>query len=174
MTRYSNLVVALIAVTALVVALGGHFGSPQVALADDHETAADVQHAIAICPVTTIADELMETERFQPERDAMQASLNEQLQPMREQLITLQTELSDADPTAEDTNQKRQQFFMLQQQFEQTRGAAMAKMETFVTEQYRQAYTLVRSSAAAIAEEQGFDYVLASITPDTEVMEGTM
>ncbi|MEO1130234.1 MAG: hypothetical protein AAFX05_11085, partial [Planctomycetota bacterium] len=30
------------------------------------------------------------------------------------------------------------------------------------------------SSAAAIAEEQGFDYVLASITPDTEVMEGTM
>lgn len=125
---------------------------------------------IAVCAVPDILNDLMASDRFAP---ALQSYIDEQraeLEPLVERLQKLQQQLqgiSQEDPQAP----------ALFQEFQRVRAEAAnrqneinAKIEKFRAQQIIEAYKLVRSSAQAVAEDLGFEYVLTS-SDDAEDIE---
>ncbi len=118
---------------------------------------------IAVCALYRISDELMETDRFKPERVELENKLrDEELKPLYEQLRDLQKRLEGMDQKDPAFTEARERYFRLQNQARSVTQEITQKVERKVAEQLEQCYQLVRASAVAVAEEMGFNYVLAS------------
>lgn len=129
---------------------------------------------IAVCAVITLADELMDTDRFKPERMEYEEKLrSEELQPLVDQLCELQVKLESMNRDDAQFGPLRDQFVRLQREAGAKQQEIAQRVERKVAEQLAECYGLVRASAVGIAEEKGFDFVVASGSAEDELKKDT-
>lgn len=161
---------ALLALSVLLAWRHGPVSAPAHARQD--ASAPDAAR-IAVCSVVKVTDELMNTDRFKPERQEYEEQLRtDQLKPLVEQLEALRDKLEAMDRQSPEFQEGREQFARLQREAQAVGQQVAQKVELKVAEQLKECYMLVRSSAQAIAEDLGYSYVLASADPEEELQKG--
>jgi hypothetical protein len=124
---------------------------------------------IAVCAVPQIVNDLMDSDRFKPDREEFERGLREELlTPLNEQLAAIQQEASTVDRSDQEAVRKLQNG-ELQREGARLQGEIARKVEEKIAQQLTESYGLVRDSATAVAEDLGFNYLLASSGPDDEL-----
>jgi Skp family chaperone for outer membrane proteins len=149
---------------------------PTTGAAQAAGAAADApQPRLAVCALYKIADELMDTERFKPARVEFETQLREEsLKPLIDQLKELQQRLESMDQKDPAFAETRERFFRTQNLAQRTTQEIAQKIERKVAEQLKECYGLARTSAVAVAEDMGFNYVIASNAPDDDLESETV
>lgn len=167
---------ALLAAAALLVSLltaAAVLAPP--ARAGEEPPAAHGEPTIAVVALVTLADELMNTDRFAPERDEFIEEIRaELLEPIADQLRELEEDIRASDPDDPDVQNKQRQYFQLQQRLGQARQQVEMRREALAARQLREAFELIRSSAVGVAGELGYPYVLATERPADDLTEGAV
>jgi Skp family chaperone for outer membrane proteins len=136
---------------------------------------SDTPPRIAVCSVIRITDELMDTDRFKPARVEYEDGLREELlKPVLDLMQEVQEEargLKEDDPKLRDLGERHRS---LQRQAQQATQQIAQRVEQRVAEQLIECYGLVRASAVAIAEQQGYTHLLASTDPEEELKTETV
>lgn len=158
--------VAVVIVAAAVAALTGFLATGNQA--DASMRLASDQN-IATCALPEIVNDLMQSDRFKPARQEYTEQLQEELRPLAERLQSMLSELQGMTPEDEGAREKAQRFQQLQQEFQKKQNEMAQKVEKFTAEQIVDCYKLVRSSAAAVAEDLGFDYVISTVGQEEEL-----
>ncbi|GAB4545863.1 MAG: hypothetical protein Tsb0013_04110 [Phycisphaerales bacterium] len=131
---------------------------------------------IAICDVATLSEDMMDSDRYLPQRDAKRDELRTQfLAPLEEQAKALEEEFTAAQQAGDQDRmqQLQQQFFQLQQQGQEAQQQFQQELQSFIAQQFKDAYTKIVESAAAVGEDMGFSYVAASTPPMDEFEDQT-
>mgnify|MGYP001794982456 CR=1 FL=1 len=158
--RTERLLISVLAVAVVALALRP---GPAANATLDEDT-----FSVAVCSLPTIVNELIASERFQEEREDLAADfeeasdeINERLQQIREDAQGMDAEDPAMGAIGEEFNELRQSLFRLQSQFSTDQAQLQAR-------QLKEAYQLVRASANAVAEDLGYDFVLASASSDSD------
>jgi len=160
-----------------VIALSTLFSVTLTRLIDSPASAARVlsepvpEARIAVCSILEITEELMNTDRFRPAREAEEQRLTATLQDLRQRITALSEKLRGAARDDPEFADEREQFSRLMGEFQQRQGLAQQQLEMFVVGQFREAYAMAKSSARAVAQDKGFTYLIASTPPDKEIIE---
>lgn len=161
--RRTNATIAIIA-----AALLGGFIAQQFTTQRAHAALAD-GGSIATCAVPQIVNELMASDRYAPAREELAEQINEELQPLREEGQALLEELQGMKPEDEGAQSKVQRVQQLRQQVQRLEQQGAQRMEQFTAEQIAECFKLTRSSASAVAEDLGYDYVISTVGEDEEL-----
>lgn len=168
------------ALTALLAT--GLFDHPLHAQEDETEQPAQAEeHAdeamplIAVCAVPAIINDLMASDRFEPDFLERQEELREEVEPLIDELEELQAQLTapDADPEDPALQQAFERFQQLRGQLSQISQQHNVTLDAFRAKQIIEAYELIKASARAVATEQGFQYVISSADEFEELAEST-
>lgn len=153
---------------ALVIALAAflRIGNPSDAHAAYRQSN---EHTIAVCAIPLIVNELMSSDRFLPAREALGARLEAEIQPLLDEAKAIYDSLQSAKQDDPETQSKLRRFQQLQQQVRERQQSASVEIERITANQIVECYKLVRSSAIAVAEDLGFDYVIASVGEDEDL-----
>ena len=142
------------------------------------------EHELAICAVRQVVDELLKSDRFLPARQALYdgvdrealiqeyETLRTQMNNLREQYERLRQEgqLDSGQPTAElqriqaEVQGINERLKQIQQQLQ----PLDQQLQQLSIQQFQEAYALVRDAAEAVAEDLGYDYVLATNRRDDD------
>ncbi len=166
MTRPSRLFPVAIAALACAIALRAPWNGTASA-----RFAADDDHAIAVCATLSITDELMESDRFRPAREELTRLKQESIQPLADEMADIQSRGQAAAAAGEDLSGLQQEYQNLQQRLQQANQQAQLEVSDLMREQVKECYDLVRTSASAVAEDLGYDYVVSSSRTDDEIGE---
>ncbi|HBS29187.1 MAG TPA: hypothetical protein DEB06_06980 [Phycisphaerales bacterium] len=164
----------------LAVALGLRASVVSPALARAPREAGGGREApapvIAVCAVNPLVDDLMDSDRFKPDREELEKTLREELlEPINEELGKLQKDSEAVDRSNEDEVRKlRDRYVELQREGARRQGEIARRVEEKVAAQLVECYGLVRESAIDIAEDLGFNYLLASTGADEELEKETV
>jgi len=132
--------------------------------ADDSETPR-----IATCAIPNIVNLLMTSERFEPTREELAKELEEEMQPLVDEGRRLFEELQGASQDDPAAQAKARRLQSLQREISEKRAEATQKIEKLTAEQIVECYRLARTTAIAIAEDEGFTHVIASVGQDEEL-----
>jgi len=152
----------------LCLALRASFVSPALARPDS----ADIPvPKIAVCSVPQIVNELMDSDRFKPQREEFERGLRQELlEPLNDQLTALQAEAGTIDRDDQEAVRKLQgRFGELQREGSRLQGEVARRVEERIAEQLVECYGLVKESATAVAQDLGFNYLLASSGPEDKL-----
>lgn len=166
MTRTSRLLLA--ALCALILALVIRMPVPAAA-----RPASEDGHNIAVCATLLIVDELMDSDRFAPAREELQRVKQEQIQPLMDEMASLQNQFHAAQAAGEDLSAIQQHGQALQKQIAQAREQANREMTDLATKQIGECYDLIKASAEAVAKELGYDYVVSSSRADDDMQSNS-
>lgn len=155
---------------ALIVALSGRLGLPTAHAAVDGDKVGEAR--IAVVAAIRVMNDLMESERFKPAREELEATLRTEVSQIVDQGKSLEEKLKSIDQESDEARQIKQQLIGLQGALGKKQQELGIRYEKFVAEQTRDAYKLVRESAVGIAEDHGFTYVIASQSADDEIVAG--
>lgn len=134
---------------------------------------ADPAVKIAVVSLMKITDELMDSERFKPAREELDEQISKELiQPAVETLQELEKKIQDAGEQSPDAPKLRQEFMRARGVLAARQQEASQRAEAKVGEQLKECFKLVRESAAAIAEKQGYTYVMSSMRPEDDFQTG--
>ena len=136
------------------------------ALAQNH---GDDHPLIAVCATPTLINELMQSDRFAPARAEVAPELRTELQEISEQLQDLQDQLQNADPGDAAAQEKFRRFRELGARAGVLQQRIATAQERKFAEQLVECFELVKTSADAIADDLGFDYVISTGSPDEEL-----
>jgi len=128
---------------------------------------------IAVCAVPALVNELMQSDRFKPEREALEAQFRTEMQSIEQRLSTLRDRAQN-NPDDPGMEGLAQEFGELRRKLAEKQREAAQALEKKTAEQLLQCYELARTSASAIAEQLGFNYVLASVGPDEELNDASV
>lgn len=130
---------------------------------------------IAVCAVYSIADALMDSDRFRPERVEFEQELRrESLAPLMEELKRLQKQLEAADRKDANFQELRERYFRQQGVVSRATQEIAKEVEKKVADQLVECYHLVRAAAADVAEDLGYDFVLASNGADEDLRKDSV
>ena len=124
---------------------------------------------IAVCAVPMLVNELMASDRFQPDREKLEEELKAEYDALQAELRELSEKgrgMSQDDPMLGETMQK---FNELRVKIGEKQREIAEKLEAKSAEQLLECYELARSSANAIAEGLGYNYVMASVGIDEKL-----
>ena len=136
-------------------------------------SAADPGPTIAVCAVPTLINELMASDRFAPEREELTEERQAEIEELRREIADLEDELralDQNDPTARDV---QLEWRRLGSELARATRAAQRAYDELYIDQIKRAYTLARSSANAVADALGFDYVLSTGDPREELTDAS-
>lgn len=151
----------LVLTLALALAAFLRVGLPLTPAAAAHNDSSD--QSIAVCSITGIIDELMDTDRFKPERiDFEKKTREEILGDIAEKLSDLQDKVQGMDRSSDDFAKAREEYFRLQGEANARQQKVRTLLEQQVTKQLIECRKLALASARAVADDLGFDYVIAS------------
>ncbi|MEM9083233.1 MAG: OmpH family outer membrane protein [Planctomycetota bacterium] len=161
------------ALTALLAT--GLFDRPLHAQEEAGEKTDVAKPLIAVCAVPAIINDLMASDRFEPDFLDRQEELREEVQPLIEELEELQAQLTapDADPEDPALQLAFERFQQLRNQLAQLSQQHNATLDGFRAKQIIEAYELIKASAQAVATELGFEYVISSADDFEELAEST-
>lgn len=121
--------------------------------------------AIAVVDALAIVEKLLDSDRYRPARDDMQARVRSELDELASRIQQLQSQAASLDQASPEFQQAADQFNQAQQ-----RDAILrAGVDEHATSQAAEAYRLAIEIASVVAQRQGFTYVLASRTEPTLV-----
>lgn len=137
------------------------------------ETQAEPEHKIAICAVNMVMRELLESDRFMPAREAIELDalvaefrqLEQELEGLRQQWEQIQ-QGGQGDPQQIQSEAERINARM--QELEQIGSQREMELQQLTLTQLKEAYELARGAAEAVAEDLGYDYVIASQRAEDE------
>jgi Skp family chaperone for outer membrane proteins len=154
------------------IALGGaslllthHLLSPPALAA---QADAD-QPLIAVCATPTLINELMQSDRYLPARQDAAPELRQQLTELAEELQELQNTLRGADPQDPETQAGIAAYREKSSRAAQLQSQIANAIERKFAEQLVECFELVKSSADAIADDLGFDYVISTGAADEQL-----
>lgn len=159
-------------VIALAAALGGRLPALPAAAASLPRSASraePVEARIATCDVYQIADKLIESDRYQPRLKEEQERLKAQLKPLEDELRQIQERGNAMDPQAEETRALFIEFQRKQQEFQQKVRESEIAYQNFLGSLYVEAYEAAKTAAQNVAEDLGYNYVLASRKTDLKI-----
>jgi Skp family chaperone for outer membrane proteins len=164
-----SLVLGTLSAAALFAAINlSPLGSASAHAAGDEAEKVDAPK-IAVCAIPMLVNELMASDRFRPDRE----KLEEELKAEYEELQTEFSELGDKgrgmkqdDPAFAETAQA---YRDLQQKIYEKQREIAEKLETKSAEQLLACYEMARSSASAVAEGLGYNYVFSSVGADEKL-----
>ena len=154
-----------IVATALGVALGAlalRGGIGLLSPTAHAEIAGGDKPIIAVCAVPTLINELMQSDRFRPAREEVEPEARAELEAAGKELQEIREGLKGADPNAEEAQQRIQRFRELNSRATQLQMQIQVALDRKTAEQLGECFDLVRASADAVAEDLGFDYVIAT------------
>ncbi len=123
---------------------------------------------IAVCAVPALVNELMQSDRFKPERESLEERFRSEMQEIEQRLGTLR-DRAQANPDDPGMEALAQEFGEQRRLLAEKQREAAQALEKKTAEQLLQCFDLARTSASAVAEELGYNYVLASVGPDEEL-----
>lgn len=148
-------------IVGMGVALGGGAAAMRASEADPAR--------VAVCDVYGVVEKLLETDRFKPALDAEKKKAEETMQPLQEELNELGRQLQNANPEDPGVQDAYRQYQRKGQEFQQKAGELQKQLSRFVSRQFLEAYAMAKASADAMAEELGYDYVIASRGIEEEI-----
>jgi Skp family chaperone for outer membrane proteins len=151
--------VAVLALSAAALALR------PVALPEATAELAGGEPSIAVCAMPTLINELMDSDRFRPAIENVRPELREQLGAVSEEMQDLRDRLQEFDPEDPADQRDAQRFRELNMELDSLRRQLNAAVQRATAAQIAECYELVRSSADAVGEDLGFDYVISTGDP---------
>ena len=158
----------LLALTLAVLALLARVSFSPAAYAIDSPR-DEPSHTIAVCATPSIINELMASERFAPDRENADPEARKKLEELRSELRDLQERLKNADPNDPVAQKDRARAREAVSEFQQLQQQLAEAVETKTAEQLAACFALVKSSAAAVAEHLGFEYVISTGDPEEKL-----
>lgn len=134
--------------------------------------AADSDPTIAVCALPALLNEMMESERYRPDREQFEEEVNDKLQELRDRRDELMQDLEGLEPGDPEAIEPSRQLEMLGRQYQQMQYDGQNEGDALFARQMTEAWELICSSADAVAEDLGFDYVLITAGED-EVLNQT-
>ncbi len=176
MNRRERLFLYPLLAVALLGSLRGLAGFDSPARAGVDGAAAPSSGApepkIGVVALMKIADELMDSSRYKPARDELDEKLNKELlRPTVDQLKEIEAKVKEGGEAA-DTPENRQNYMRLRGELSAKQREMAQRAEELVSQQLKEVYGLIRTSAAAVAEKHGFNYVLSTMRPDDKFQNG--
>lgn len=169
MRRVQSFALGTLSLAALVAAMNlsplGHSAS---AASSDEADKVDPPK-IAVCAIPMLVNELMGSDRFKPDRDKLEEELKGEYQGLQDELTAFSEKnrgMKRDDPAFGEAAQK---FRDLQQRIGEKQREIAEKLEAKSAEQLLACYELARSSASAVAESMGYNYVMASVGADEKI-----
>jgi len=137
------------------------------------ETQTEPKHDTAICAVNAVMRELLESERFLPAREAINLEelvtefrqLEQELEGLRQQWEQVQ---QGGMGNPEQIQSEAERINARMQELEQVGTQREQELQQLTLNQLKEAYELARSATEAVAEDLGYDYVIASQRPEDE------
>lgn len=171
--RFLLVMALVVGVVALLASRGVGVGG--VALAQDGD-GGEVGE-VAYVNGYTLLDELVRTNRFAPDLEAVEAEFEEEMQPLQDQMLGLQEEaraLSEQGQTP-DAMQAMQGLQQEAQRLQIDMQALQAefgpRLEEIQRNNLQQSWDEMRAAAEAVAESQGFKYVILAEDPEDNLNE---
>ncbi|MCA9311294.1 MAG: OmpH family outer membrane protein [Phycisphaerales bacterium] len=130
---------------------------------------ADADHTIAVCAVPSLLNEMLESERFRPERDRLEQELNDKLQELRDRRDELIEDMEGVDPSEPEGREAAMEIETLGRRYQQLQMEAQGRADALFARQMTEAWNLIRSSAEAVAEDLGYDYVVTTAGRDEQL-----
>lgn len=124
---------------------------------------------VAVCDVYGVIEKLLDTDRFKPAREVEQKNAEESLQPLQQELTEMEHQLQNANPEDQNAQETYKQYQKKRQEFQQKATELQTRLRKFMSKQFVDAYGMVKTSADAVAEDMGYDYVIASRGIDEEI-----
>ncbi len=156
----------LAALTLSVIALFRPDTSPALA-----ETARLADESIAVVALPTLINELMASDRFQPDRVSYTEELNDELRQISERGRELSTRLQQMDPEDPGAQDLFAEMTKLSETLGRLQRENARKVEAHTASQIKECNELVRSSARAVADDLDFAFVISSADPDEELTD---
>jgi Skp family chaperone for outer membrane proteins len=161
----ATLPIIAIAIAGVALLRPGLPGEPTA-----HARMADkAEHPIAICSIPMLVNELMRSERFTDAMEELRDEYQQQLEDIEEQMEELRNQFEDAgpdDPRAQEGFNKYRDLGMQGMDLQRELSQAVNQLQA---EQIVEAYTQVRAAAKEIAEDLGYDYLIAAAGEDEEL-----
>lgn len=151
---------AMYGICTIALVLGLRGGIDTHASASNAVPLAADTGKIATCDVLALTEALFSTDTYAPGRKNQESLLKSQLLPLETELDALQRELQTSDPNAPETQTKGQTFESKREAYFKLRQELSDKFDVFVSGQFAEAYERVQAAARAVANENGFTYVL--------------
>lgn len=117
---------------------------------------------IAVVDVVGVVERLMDSDRYKPARDEVGAAAEADVRPLREKVQAIEEKhrgLQPTDPAYADAVREYQQA---RAALERRAQELSKELDALTTKQLIECYRIVRASADAIAEQMGYQYVVAS------------
>ncbi len=160
-------VLVLCALALGAIALLRPTAGPALALA-----APGDDYPVATVAISDIVDEMMAGDRFSPQRVEFENDTREELLgDMPRRMRELEQIAESMDPSDEAFSAAREEFFRLQGALTRANQEVRRRIEAYIAQQLIECYRLVVSSARAVADDLGFDYVIASNSQDRDLDE---
>ena len=149
-------VVAVLAMTALI---GLSIFAPT---ANASRTSSIAEGDMASVDVFTLIDRALSSEEMTQARRDFESESNASIEAMQQQLMTLQTQLSNLSPDDPSGGQLYQQYQQMQGQLQQASQNASQQYQTLIAEQIAQGYREIYAAVNEIAAAQGYAFVFAT------------
>ncbi|MEO1130233.1 MAG: hypothetical protein AAFX05_11080 [Planctomycetota bacterium] len=156
-------------IVAAVVALLVLRDIPFARSADAHSMMLADEPVIAVCAIPTLVNELMQSDRFLPERTRVEEEGQAELQGLRDEANRIRDEVRERGPDDPAAQNSIRRFRALAEQIARGENQLALRLQRLTAEHLGQCYELARSSAIAVAEDLGFEYVIASGSSDEEL-----
>lgn len=163
--------IAVVFATALATALVSRFvASPATAAEPSGKDSAS--QLLAVCDVINVVERLMDSDRYKPARDEAGAASEKAIAEFRDRAQAAEAALRGMDEKAEGYEAARREYQMAGMALQREGQRLAQEMDGLTTKQLMEAYTVVRASADAVAEQLGFAYVIASRPSDKPLDAG--
>jgi len=126
------------------------------------EIAGAEKPLIAVCAVPTLINELMQSDRFRPALQETAPEIRSELESIAKEVAELRQTLQGGDPSSPDAQKGLQRFRELSARASQLQQQLSQAIDKKMAEQLIECYELVRASADAVADDLGFEYVIAT------------
>ncbi len=131
--------------------------------------ADDAEHPIAICSIPMLVNEVMRSDRFTAPMEEMQEDYRAQFEAIEEEATEIRDSSQGLDPSSpayQEAGRRHQALFRKASELEREMSQRMAQL---TAEQIVDAYTQVRAAAKEIAEDLGYEYLIAAASEDEEL-----
>ncbi len=158
---------AALAVVAVIAAGGRLLDRDAFAQAD--ASSAKPDQSVAVCDLVSIVEKLMESDRYRPAREELQAAAEAELAPLREAGQALEQRARNTpqdDPAFPDLFRE---FQRAQQEYQQKLQDGGRRIEELTVAQLKEAYEVARASAEDVASDLGYEYLISSRDATKEI-----
>jgi Skp family chaperone for outer membrane proteins len=156
-------------IIAVVVALLVLRDVPFARTADARSMMLSDEPVIAVCAIPALVNELMQSDRFLPERTRVEEEGQAELRQLRDEANRIRDEVRERGPDDPGAQEGIRRFRNLAEKIARSEGELAQRLQRLTAEHLGQCYDLARSSAVAVAEDLGFEYVIASGSADEEL-----